>query len=198
MLTPEQVEKIEALYEDGHYMAKFCKNPKTWYYEACQIACDLGLRGGGVLRKKILDIGCGFGYFAKACQDLGHDVVGLDVPDKTIDTAMKVLGMPYFSHEIVAYNPLPESLVGFDLITTFGVNFRHSETDYWEAVDYQSLAFDIRSRLKYGGRWVLRPNQTSSKASPIAHLMDVNWWRNVVGPAPGIKTTEHEVQIRWQ
>ena len=197
MITPEQVKAIEALHDPNHYMAKFCVNPKAWYYEAMRIACELGLRGGGVTTKRILDIGGGFGYFAMACQDLGHDVINLDRVEQPIDRANGILGVAYWGCKIAAYSPLPENLGTFDLVTMFGVNFRHGDDEYWNATDYRHLAQDVRSRLNPGGRWVVRPNQTEDKSSAIIFLMDPVWWQGVADPDAAITITEYEVEIRW-
>src|ERR1041384_3243348 len=40
---------------------------------------DLGLDLGG--RKRVLDIGCGTGYFLYICQYLGHDALGMDLDE---------------------------------------------------------------------------------------------------------------------
>ncbi len=208
MITAEQECQLAELWATsvGHYMRKFASMPQQWYVEAMPIANTAGLHEGPPLN--ILDIGTGFGYFQLACRALGHTTVGLDVPDDVIRKATDILGVSYVEHTIRAYEALPdvvdapgliipEVLTGYDLITTFGVNFRRDDETYWGPDEYAFLAGDIRTRLRPGGCWLLRPNQTDDSESPIADLMDVKWWRDVVGVVPGIKVTEHEVQIRW-
>jgi len=53
---------------------------------------DLGLDLGG--RKRVLDIGCGTGYFLYICQFLGHDVLGMDLDEEPGFTEMvELLGV---------------------------------------------------------------------------------------------------------
>jgi 2-polyprenyl-3-methyl-5-hydroxy-6-metoxy-1,4-benzoquinol methylase len=198
MITAEQERQLAELWATsvGHYMHKFAMTPKAWYAEAMQIARGVGLDEGPPL--KILDIGCGFGYFLAACNMLGHESTGLDVTDDLIARAAWILRVHLVPHAITAYEPLPAELTGYDLITTFGVNFRHAPEVYWGGDDYAFLAADIRKRLRPGGRWLLRPNQTDEAESAIALLMAPDWWREVAGHQATITVSSHEVEIRWQ
>jgi len=45
-------------------------------------------------RGRILDIGCGYGYFLAACKNYGYDVHGLDISEWASHHAMEVLGLP--------------------------------------------------------------------------------------------------------
>jgi 2-polyprenyl-3-methyl-5-hydroxy-6-metoxy-1,4-benzoquinol methylase len=197
MLTADQERQLMALRDDypGHYMGKFCRCPSRWFRIAREIAEGMGLHQGP--HQRILDIGCGFGYFTTACMELGHTVTGLDVPDDMIRDATTITGIEYRPHVIQAHQPLPDGLDGFDLVTTFGVNFRHGPDKYWANTDYYYLATDIHNRLRPDGRWVLRPNLTTDADSPIALLVSPGWWRRVVGPTAEITITDHEVQIQW-
>jgi SAM-dependent methyltransferase len=49
-------------------------------------------------RGKILEVGCGLGYFTYALAKSGYDAVGIDVSKEAIEDATKQYG-PYFSHE---------------------------------------------------------------------------------------------------
>ncbi len=198
MITVEQERQLAVLWAEsvGHYMHKFAMTPRQWYAEAMQIAKGLGLDKGPPL--KILDIGMGFGYFLKACQQLGHTIMGLDEPEKIIWRAATILDIPYVLDHVKAFWAMPPELTDYDLITTFGVNFRHDSGKYWERDHYQWFSTDVRKRLHPGGCWLLRPNQTGESDSPIASLMDPAWWREVAGPKAAITISTHEVEIRWQ
>lgn len=197
MITVEQERQLAELWATsvGHYMHKFAMTPRQWYAEAMKIAKRIGLDKGPPL--KILDIGTGFGYFQLACQELGHDTTGLDIPDDAVWRATDILGVLCVLHMIQAYDPLPEILSGYDLIATFGVNFRRDDETYWGPDEYTFFAADIRKRLRPGGRWILRPNQTDEPDSPIALLMDPAWWREVAGHRATVTISTHEVEIQW-
>jgi SAM-dependent methyltransferase len=196
MITCEQAREIMALESKypRHPMGKFCRHPRVWYDEAMGIARDMGLHESEPLR--ILDIGCGFGYFARACCDLGHHVLGLDTLNTMIYLATRALAIDLVSGGVEAYETL-ENVSQYHLITTFGVNFRYGKGRYWGTDEYRFLAKDLRSHIIHGGRWVLRPNQTDDKTSPIARLMEADWWRTVVGPNATITIKPLEVTIQW-
>ncbi len=196
MITPAQdraLRNLVAKYPD-HPMAKFCIRPMSWYAIADRIAEEMGLheRTG----KRILDIGCGFGYFVKAWHDRGHDVTGLDLPGGIIQEANRILEVPFVPYRIVGGHPLPDGMQAFDLVTTFGVNFKYDSDVYWGREEYQSLSHDVRGRLNRGGSWILRPNQTDDPDHPVANLMRAEWWATVA-PEATITITHNQVEIRW-
>jgi 2-polyprenyl-3-methyl-5-hydroxy-6-metoxy-1,4-benzoquinol methylase len=197
MITAEQERQLAELWATsvGHYMHKFAMTPRAWYAEAMQIARTAGLHESPPL--KILDIGMGFGYFLKACRQLGHTIMGLDEPEKIIWQAATILDVPYVLDHVEAFWAMPAELIDYDLITTFGVNFRHDSGKYWGRDHYQWFSTDIRKRLRPGGRWLLRPNQTDDPDSLIASLMDPAWWREVAGPQATVTISTHEVEIQW-
>jgi len=183
------------IYPD-HRMAKFCLQAPSWYEAAHMIARQLGLCAP-IAGLSILDIGCGFGFFVGACQELGHTATGLDAPEPIIREAARILRVCYVPHTVQAGQPLPDELRGYDLVTTFGVNFRLPSGTYWTAEEYRFLAADIRPRLLPGGRWVLRPNQTRDGLSLIADLMLPTWWQQVAGPDATIKPSIDQIEISW-
>ncbi len=174
---------ILGFQNESHYMRKFCDNVHHWRREAGRLARKLIDKDTRQLR--ILDIGCGFGFFLDACLDMGHDVTGIDMPDAVIDSAAGILDVPYLPLHIQACVLLPATLVDFDLVTMFGVMFRHGSAyasrDYWGWPEYTFLARDVCSRLKPGGRWVLRPNSQSDLPDGAADLSNRAAWQNAIG-----------------
>lgn len=197
MITTEQERALAELWatSHGHYMQKFALTPHSWYADAVDIAKTAGLHESPPLR--ILDLGCGFGYFQLACRQFGHTFEGLDVYDPVLSLATSILGAPYVPHTILSYEPLPGELTDYDLITTFGVNFRLTPKLYWGLAEYGFLTSDVRKRLRPGGRWLLRPNQASDATPPIASLMDPAWWQGIIGREATVSISSHEVDIRW-
>lgn len=197
MITAEQDKALRALAVKypRHPMAKFCVRPISWYAIADRIAGELGLHER--TSKHILDIGCGFGYFVKSCCDHGHVAGGIDIPDAMIEEAVKIISHTYTPLWITAHVPLPYGLRGYDTVTTFGVNFKHIDGTYWDHRDYAFLANDIRNRLSPGGRWILRPNQTTDKQHPIANLMRTEWWMGIVPASTSVIITHNQVEIQW-
>lgn len=160
-----------------HYMVKFCDNPEDWYEAAERIAEDLELGGTPPLR--ILDIGCGFGYFLRACQQRGHIVEGIDLPDKVIQMAARVLGVTVHPYAVKAFTQLPERFVEYELITTFGVNFRREDDSYWETADYAFFAQDVLNRLTPEGQWIIHPN-IKTRNPFVRYVFDVEEWADII------------------
>lgn len=68
-----------------------------------------------IIRKgRILDIGCGMGYFLLACRDTGYDVEGMDISEDSAAYVRGELGIPVVVGTIDGIDYPPES---FDVIT---------------------------------------------------------------------------------
>ncbi len=136
--------------KSGHRV-KFC----DWHRgmeDALDYIAHLGLDRARGLR--ILDIGCGFGYFVRACSLLEHEVSGLDMADPLHGDVWKLLGVRSQIREyVVAYGkPLPDDLKDFDLITMFGFGLvRYMPKETWQ--HYAPTILDVLSRLRPGGRY---------------------------------------------
>lgn len=88
----------------------------------------------------LLDVGCGKGYFVKACRDAGIDAQGIDLSDTAIEYATKSLGVPASCGKI---EDIGEGLGRFDVVT------------FWATIEHlprpiETLAA-IRKALKPGG-----------------------------------------------
>src|SRR5205823_10695609 len=69
--------------------------------------------------KRILDLGCGAGYFLYIAQLLGHEGLGLDLDHLPMFRDItRLLGVRRVIRKIKAFNPLPD-LGKFDVITAF-------------------------------------------------------------------------------
>ena len=146
VLPPEKVAALESLRDNGHPLEKFSHNPQGWVDEAEEIAIGLGLHQGPPLR--ILDIGCGYGYFLWVCQQYGHDGLGIDLPAYLPFEANTILGQLWLAADIQPSRLWPRA-GKYNLITTFGVNFRMQDRRvYWRKADYRWLATTIRMGLQ--------------------------------------------------
>lgn len=196
MFSTGQLTALHALGDgnEDHYMHKFTVRPGYWIGMARRIADGQAENIAG--RINVLDIGCGFPYFGSVLQDRGHTVAGVDVADGMIEAAAAILDVPFAGLTIEANRVLPRVISGYDLVTTFGVNFRHgcpsTSTDYWDIEEYRFLANDIRVRLNPGGAWWLRPN---TEKTP--HTLSRQWWRQIAGPDAFIYVHGKEVWIEW-
>jgi SAM-dependent methyltransferase len=131
--------------------------------EVAHAAGRLGLIGARPMR--VLDIGCGSGYFLFALKTLGHDVVGIDLDDNPMyNDSVKLLGIPRLAQRVERRQRLPDLGAPFDLITAFSICFDlHWREDVWGPEDWRFFLDDARARLRPGGRIFLNFNPASTR-----------------------------------
>ena len=120
---------------------------------------DLGLDLGG--RKRVLDIGCGTGYFLYICQYLGHDVLGLDLDEEPGFTEMiELLGVKRKIWRIEAFQPLPDLGPKFDVIAAHMICFNgHKSDKLWQAPEWEFFLDDLMRHLEPRGQVCLELNR---------------------------------------
>src|SRR6266567_4314070 len=76
--------------------------------------------------KRILDLGCGAGYFLYIAQLLDHEGIGLDMENVAMfGEITRLLGVRRVIRRIQAFAPLPDHGARFDLITAFMICFNN-------------------------------------------------------------------------
>jgi SAM-dependent methyltransferase len=121
---------------------------------------DLGLDLGG--RKRVLDIGCGTGYFLYICKYLGHDVLGMDLDEERGFAEMvELLGVERVIWRIEAYQPLPDLGRRFDVITAHMICFNgHKSDKLWTSAEWEFFLDDLlEHQLVPGGQVCLELNR---------------------------------------
>jgi SAM-dependent methyltransferase len=112
---------------------------------------------------RILDLGCGSGFFLYICKLFGHDVVGLDRDTNPMFRAIvELLGVPRVDSDIEPNVPLSGLGPPFDLVTAYRICFQRISTDKkgvwreWGPAEWQFFLNDIRTRvLRPRGRLLL-------------------------------------------
>lgn len=146
---------IKARYfnpNDGVSPKKYL-NLENWMRTNVKRARDLRLKKAPP-RLRILDIGCGSGYFMHIANCLGHDVLGMDLDREPIfRETIALLGLRRIIHRIEPFQPLPDTGAPFDLITAHMTRFNwHDDGAPWGAKEWQFFLSDLASRLTPGGR----------------------------------------------
>jgi SAM-dependent methyltransferase len=102
--------------------------------------------------KRILDLGCGAGYFLYIAQLLGHSGVFREIT--------RLLGVRRVVQRIEAFRPLPDLGRKFDLITAFMICFNdHKMPGLWKAPEWEFFLDDLAKHLTSRGRVWLELNQ---------------------------------------
>jgi SAM-dependent methyltransferase len=156
-----KLDLIRAKYEIRNETVAWPKyvNAEYWFEKA--IAQVRELRLDRVTNKAILDLGSGAGYFMFTCKQLGHDGLGLDLPEPAYFGEMfDLLGLRRVIWRINAYQPLPELGCRFDLITAFAICFNGHDTDkVWGSSEWEFFLRDLETRfLNPGGEIYLALN----------------------------------------
>jgi SAM-dependent methyltransferase len=140
-----------------------------WIEINIERAQDLWLDRAPPLR--LLDLGCGAGYFLYVCKFLGHDVLGFDTDTEPLFRATTaLLQVPRVIGRIERQTPLPDLGGKFDLVTAHRICFhrigRVRDGVEWSPGNWEFFINDIRTRfLNENARLVLdfnpRPDGSS-------------------------------------
>jgi SAM-dependent methyltransferase len=111
--------------------------------------------------RRILDLGCGAGYFLYIAQLLGHSGLGLDMDRLSMFREVtRLLGVRRVVQRIEAFRPLPDFGQKFDLITAFMICFNnHKMPDLWKVPEWEFFLDDLAKHLKARGRVWLELNE---------------------------------------
>lgn len=168
----EQICRRYAVENPGKGWSKYLELPR-WIGINLQRVRDLSLDRGR--SRRILDLGCGAGYFLAICQQLGHEVLGLDVDDVPMFAEMTdALGVPRVVWRIRPYVPLPELGAKFDLITAYLICFNDHKTEkLWGLPEWNYFLDDLESHLTRQGSVCLELNRELDGTHYTAELRDL-------------------------
>lgn len=168
-LDPAEVARIQRTYpippgQPKHHVAKY-SNIEYWIPINVERAQDIWLDRQPPSR--VLDLGCGPGYFPYVCRCLGHECIGLDVEDNepVYLEVSALLKTQRVISRIEPLTPLPELGGKFDLVTAHRICFHRigyipgkgwDGGAEWGRPEWEFFLRDIRARvLKPGGRLLL-------------------------------------------
>jgi 2-polyprenyl-3-methyl-5-hydroxy-6-metoxy-1,4-benzoquinol methylase len=120
-------------------------------------------------KARVLDVGCGFGYFLKLCDRLFWDTYGVDISNYAITIARKNTKAQLYSHDIQDIKKSPFKDNYFDLVTLFDV-LEHLTSPI-------TALKECRRILKYGGKLVITtPNLNAGEKTVLKILAKENTW----------------------
>ena len=124
--------------------------------------------------KRVLDLGCGTGYFLYICRLLGHQILGLDLDELPMfNEITRLLDIPRIVCRIERFTPLPDLGHKFDVVTGFLVCFnRHKQGDIWRVPEWEFFLDDLPKHLTRGGRVWLELNRECDDTYYTPELRD--------------------------
>lgn len=124
---------------DGNPFAKYF-DPGVWVSINVERAMAIGLDRSP--RRRVIDMGCGFGYFLLVARELGHDAIGVDLPEPLYQEARRALGVQHLVTEasIDATQPLPVRPRSGDVVTAHMICFNgHGTRSLWGVANWTSF-----------------------------------------------------------
>jgi len=124
--------------------------------------------------KRVLDLGCGTGYFLYICRLLGHQILGLDLDELPMfNEITRLLDIPRIVCRIERFTPLPDLDHKFDVVTAFLICFnRHKQGDIWRVPEWEFFLDDLAKHLTPGGLDWLELNRESDDTYNTPELRD--------------------------
>src|SRR5205807_6979897 len=100
--------------------------------------------------QRVLDLGCGGGFFLFILKRFNHSVLGLDIDESPLfRELLEVFGVPRTIFRIEPFQPLPNFQQQFDWITAFSIGFDRDRAtnSRWGSREWDYLLRDLQSRL---------------------------------------------------
>ncbi len=121
---------------------------------------------------RILDIGCGFGYFMHAASQYGHRTVGLDRGDPFFNAVTPLFGANRVVHQIEAGQPLPNIPGGpFNLITAFATCFDKAGVEgQWGPEQWEFFLQDLTRFMAPNCHLHIKFNQYAGEGTKTGRL----------------------------
>jgi len=130
------------------------------------------LRLHRMAQQRVLDLGCGGGFFLYILKRLGHGVLGLDTDEHALYGELTVLfEVPRIVWRINPFEPLPDLGRRFDWVTAFSIAFDTVQNgeERWGSREWNFFLEDLRERhLAPGGKmyFALNPGASGTYYTP--------------------------------
>lgn len=146
-MTPYQRQKIIDSHNDAYKRHGFHPNALLWSDEEVQetrfkVISEIGIQG----KDQVLDVGCGFGEFAKYLERQGHHGVytGIDLSEELIREGRRQFPeIKLFAKDLFEFNPEAES---YDYVTLSGTLNRKYDGSKEDAINVIQRMFDVSKK----------------------------------------------------
>ena len=138
--------KDSHFHGDDDFYAKYARDLETNWLRNAQRFSGLKL----LKSSKILDIGCGFGFFSHIGEFNGHKVDSIDMPNASpiLKEASKLLKIKKYEFTIKKKVPLLKLNKKYDVVTAFQIFFNgHCSSELWDVEDWKFFLLDLHDNV---------------------------------------------------
>lgn len=160
VLSTIDVDEFNSRFRDGAAFstpASICESNKFLDLErGVRVAAGRYI-GYGLNRlpagSRVLDLGCGSGFFLLVCRNQGLRPLGLDLDiDPGYNGIISFFGLERIAHRILPENPLPALDGQFDMVTAFLTCFNKlPEGGTWTGQEWEIFLTALRPKVRDGG-----------------------------------------------
>jgi SAM-dependent methyltransferase len=147
----DEILRADSIEQASDYTRKYA-DFQSWAPGNIRRILNLGLDFQP--KKRVLDLGSGAGLFLYICKRLGHEGLGLDVPDPNAAWFAKMFelyAIPRVIWYINPFEPLPDLGPRFDYVTGFMICFNQPKSEKaWKIEEWRFFLDDLWSRLNPG------------------------------------------------
>jgi SAM-dependent methyltransferase len=172
-IDTERLREIQKRYADSNDRYAKYANVEHWLKINLPRVRELKLDRSAP--KRILDLGCGAGFFLFLAKQFGHRAIGVDVDLYPISNELiELFGVERVTHRIRGFEPLPDFGSKFDLITAFSSAFGRSEDESrgWTVDEWRFFLDDVDRHRAPGGEILLEINSGKDKRYYPAAVRD--------------------------
>jgi SAM-dependent methyltransferase len=169
-IDPARLREIQARYRE--VPRGFAKYTDIDHYLRLNRERVQDLRLHRTAQQRVLDLGCGGGFFLYILKRLGHDVLGVDTDEHALYGELtELFGVPRVVWRIKPFEPLPDLGRRFDWITAFSIAFDTTRggEERWGPGEWNFLLEDLHDRhLTPGGKmyFALNPGPSGIYYTP--------------------------------
>jgi SAM-dependent methyltransferase len=152
-IDQERAQEIQRRYANSTAGYAKYANIEPWLRLNRERVQDLNLHRSEP--KRVLDLGCGGGFFLFIAKNLRHSVMGVDIEHVALfSELLELFGIPRVIWRITAFEPLPHLGQKFDWITAFSANFYlyHPSKERWGTAEWDFFLTDLQHHLAPGGK----------------------------------------------
>lgn len=172
-IDEERLREIQQRYADSPAGYAKYANVDPWLRLNRERVQDLKLHRS--VPKRVLDLGCGGGFFLFILKKLGHSVLGLDIDQVSLYAELlNIFDVPRVVWRINPFETLPDLGQKFDWITAFSINFNldYPAERLWGPAEWDFFLRDLQRHLAPSGKLFFGLNPTFGDDYYTSELRD--------------------------